>query len=410
MSELKRCTNCTLPETHETIYFDEEGKCNVCKQIEFKKQNIDWEKKEQDLLKILDNYRGKYDYDCLVPFSGGKDSTWTLYVLMKKYNLRPLVMSFDHGFYRPTVEENKRNVFRALGCDVLKFTPNWHVVRKLMLEALQRKGDFCWHCHTGIFSYPMHVAIKYNIPLVIWGEPSAEYTSYYTYEDEEAVDEERFNMVTNLGITAQDMIGMIGDSITEKDLIPFTYPKEKDLRKLKYRSFCLGSYIPWDTKKQSEIIMKEVGWRGEEVEGVPEEFNFEKIECAMQGVRDYLKYIKRGFARTSHLTSLEIRHGRMKREKAMELIKEYEGKRPASLDVFLGYVGITEEQFNEIAVSHWVYPNEIDPTKLEKGKPNWDQPLWYHQDGGGMTTKELMLEYNRLKEENEALKRKLESK
>ena len=140
-------------------------------------------------------------------------------------------MSFDHGFYRPTVEENNKRVFRTLGCDVLKFTPNWHVVRKLMLEALKRKGDFCWHCHTGIFSYPMHVAIKYGIPLVIWGEPSAEYTSYYGYDDEESVDEERFNRFVNLGITAQDMQGMLDGTVTEKDLLPFTYPAERRFAK-----------------------------------------------------------------------------------------------------------------------------------------------------------------------------------
>ena len=80
MSELKRCSKCTLPETHETISFDEQGVCNVCKQIEYKVDNIDWEQKEKDLVKIFDEYKGKYDYDCIVPYSGGKDSTWTLYV------------------------------------------------------------------------------------------------------------------------------------------------------------------------------------------------------------------------------------------------------------------------------------------------------------------------------------------
>ncbi len=76
--ELKRCVKCMLPETHETIIFDEEGVCNICKQNEFKKDKIDWEERKVELGKLIEQHRGKYDYDCIVPFSGGKDSVWTL--------------------------------------------------------------------------------------------------------------------------------------------------------------------------------------------------------------------------------------------------------------------------------------------------------------------------------------------
>ena len=100
MVELRRCIKCLLPETHESITFDEKGVCSICNQIEFKKQ-INWEAKKEEFKKIIDQYRGKYDYDCIVPFSGGKDSTWTLYYLMKELKLKPLVVRFDHGFLRP---------------------------------------------------------------------------------------------------------------------------------------------------------------------------------------------------------------------------------------------------------------------------------------------------------------------
>ena len=94
-----------------------------------------------------------------------------------------------------------------------------------MLEALVRKGDFCWHCHTGIFSYPMHVALKFDVPLIIWGEPSSEYTAYYDYRDQEVeeVDEARFNRFVNIGINAEDMAGMIRHdfSFDPRDLAPF---------------------------------------------------------------------------------------------------------------------------------------------------------------------------------------------
>ena len=376
MSELKRCSRCVIPETHETIHFDEKGVCNICRQHEFKKEVVDWDKKKKELDILVKQYRGKYDYDCIVPFSGGKDSTWTLYYLVKEYGLKPLVVRFDHGFLRGNVLENTRKVIRRLGVDFHNFTPNWHVVRKLMLQSFLEKGDFCWHCHTGIFSYPMQIAIKHNIPLLLWGEPSAEYTAYYSYDTKEEVDEKRFNRFVNLGMTAQDMLVRLEGSVTERDLLPFTYPSLEKLRRINYRSVCLGSYIPWDVRRQVAIIQKELGWSGDMVEGVPPGYEYEKIECYLQGVRDYIKYIKRGYTRPSHLVSLDIRNSRMSREDAMKMIEQYENKRPHALKLFLGYVGLTEKEFLEIAVSHSVSPYIYDASRTVDGPIPSDFDSW----------------------------------
>lgn len=376
LNNLRRCTKCAIPETQETIVFDEAGVCNVCRQQEYKLSQIDWVERAREFAALVDEYRGKHDYDCIVPFSGGKDSTFTLYELVTRHRVKPLVVTFDHGFLRPTTLANTERTIKKLGVDYLKYRPSWKVVQKLMLESLHRKGDFCWHCHTGIFSYPMQIAVKFKVPLVIWGEPSAEYTSYYGYDEPEEVDERRFNRFVNLGITAEDMLGMLGGEITMRDLEPFAYPPPAELRKLNVRSVCLGSYMPWNVKDQVEIITRELGWQGAPVEGVPPGYEYEKIECAMQGVRDYLKFIKRGFARTSHLTSIDIRNGRMTREEAARLIEQHEGRRPASLDVFLEYVGLTEAEFMDIAMSHQVSPNAHDPGAVRPGAPLWDQPLW----------------------------------
>lgn len=375
LNNLRLCTRCLLPETQETIIFDDQGVCNVCRQIEYKQTKIDWAAKRKDFEDLLNRYRGKYSYDCVVPFSGGKDSTYTLYCLVREFGLKPLVVSFDHGFYRPVTLANNERTLKALGVDFLKFRPNWKVVQKLMLESLKRKGDFCWHCHTGIFAYPMQVALRYKLPLIIWGEPSAEYTSYYNYEESEEVDERRFNRFVNLGITAEDMLGMI-DGVTARDLEPFQYPSLKDLRAIQFRSVCLGSYIPWDVKAQVEIIKRELGWQGDKVEGVPPQYDYEKIECAMQGVRDYLKFLKRGYGRSSHLTSIDIRNGRLTREEAARLAEQFDGHRPASLDVFLKYVGLDEKEFLEIALGHVVSPHKPDLDKVSRGEELLDQKLW----------------------------------
>lgn len=375
MTELKRCTRCTIPETHETIEFDAEGVCNICRQQEYKKERIDWGERRRELAELIERYRGKYSHDCIVPFSGGKDSTFTLHYLVKEYGLKPLVVQFDHGFLRPGIVRNNVRTLKHLGVDFLSFRPNWNIVRKLMLESLTRKGDFCWHCHTGIFAYPMQLAVKFNIPLLIWGEPSAEYTSYYGYDEKEEVDERRFNRFINLGISADDMLGMV-PGVEPRDLEPFRYPSVKELRRVGVRSICLGSYIPWDVKAQVELIQRELGWEGDQVEGVPGQYPYEKIECFMQGVRDYLKFLKRGYGRTAHLTSIDIRNGRLDRDTALALVGEHDGRRPASLDLFLEYVGLTEQELVDLAVQHVVSPWRPDPSAMPAGAPLPDMPQW----------------------------------
>ena len=373
---MKRCIKCNLPETHETIIFDAQGVCNICNQQDYKKGSIDWNQRKKDLDQLVEEYRGKYDYDCLVPFSGGKDSTWTLNYLVKEYGLKPLVVRFDHGFMRPNLEDNVKRTVRKLGVDIHTFTPNWKVVQKLMLQSFLEKGDFCWHCHTGIFSYPMWVALEKKVPLIFWGEPSAEYTAYYDYSQPEEVDEKRFNRATNLGITSDDMFVRLEGAVDPRELKPYKYPPLKDLRGLGYRSVCLGSYIPWDVKMQSEIIQRELGWRGDQVENVPPEYSYEKIECYMQGVRDYIKYIKRGYSRPSHLVALDIRHGRLSKQDGEKLIAEYEGKRPPSLDLFLDFVGLTESEFIAIAMAHQISPYVHDPKSTLPGERMADFDRW----------------------------------
>jgi len=379
---LVKCEKCRLPETYETIKFDTDGVCNICKQKEFKDASINWNERKKTLDDIIEKYRSKYDYDCIVPFSGGKDSTFTLYYLVKEYKIKPLVIQFNHGFFRPNLIKNNERTFKKLGVDVITFTPNWKVVKRLMLEALIQKGDFCWHCHTGVFSFPMHIAVKFKVPLIFWGEPSSEYTDYYNYKDNkiEEVNEERFNKFVNLGLNAQDMGKLISKDFQfdPRDLAPYAYPDFKDLKDLGYNSVCLGSFIPWDTRKQSQLIMDELGWKGDEVEGMPpENYKYEKIECYFQGMRDYIKYLKRGFSRVSQMVALDIRNGRITKEEADKLVDQYEGKKPPSLQLFLEYLELTEDEFNKIVMNTVVAPHKPDFDNIEAGPKTWDFDMWY---------------------------------
>lgn len=353
---MKYCSRCLLPETQETINFDKNGVCNVCQNWETKNSK-DWVAQKEKLTGIANRHRRTDgSWDCIVPFSGGKDSAFTVYYVVEELGLEPLLVTFDHGFFKEQTLANVEKIIDKYGLGQVKVKLGDRVQKNVMLESLRRKGDFCWHCHCGCFSTPMNIAVKQEIPLVIWGEPSAEYTSYYNYKTEEVVDEKRFNRFVNLGITVEDMVGMTDTSDSFIEYLK--YPPVKDLTKIGCESICLGSYIPWDTEKQSNLIANKLDWVGGGCEGIPPRYWYEKVECKYTGVRDYLKYIKRGFGRTAHLVSLDLRRGRMGKEEAKTLIHEYDGKRPDSLDDFLRYLNITEREFLEIAVSQAVYPHQ----------------------------------------------------
>ena len=376
---MKYCSKCVIPETAETHSFSSDGSCSVCNQIDIKKSKIDWKDREKKLEVLLENYRGKFSYDCIVPFSGGKDSVFALWYAIKKLNLKPLVVRFNHLFMRDGVEKNVEKCLKRLGADFIDFKPNSKIVKKMMIESLIRRGDFCWHCHTGVTAYPVKLAIEKNIPLILYGEPSAEYSSFYGYDDFEELTVEKFNRSVNLGINAEDIMGMINerfpdDKIDSKDIEPWIFPDQRTLNVKKIKATYLGNYIPWDVRKQVDIIKKELGWEGDEVEGIPDQYDYEKIECVMQGLRDYTKYLKRGFGRTSHLTSIDIRNNRMNRDEAIELVKNHDGYKPHALEYFLKITGMSEDEYYKIVFEHVVKPHKPEDINFLKSKKSNKKP------------------------------------
>jgi N-acetyl sugar amidotransferase len=375
--EIRRCAKCLMTETEQTLTFDEKGVCNICQAAAYREDTIDWDARERELREILERHRGKRLYDALVPFSGGKDSAWVAYVLVRRYKLKVLLVTFNSNFRRPTHLENIERVTRALGCDHVTFKAGEEVIRKTMVEMLKRKGDFCWYCHTGVVAFPFKAALMYRIPLLIWGEPSSEYAGgYYGYKDKNPADERWFNRTINLSVNAEDIEGFLGGEVDLRDLEPFRLPPRTELEELGLESIHLGDYIKWDAARQIEILNRELGWEPTETENLHPRYAGEKIECFLQGSRDYLRYIKRGYSRTNQRANLEIRLGRITREEAEKMIR-YDAQRPASLDVVLKYLGIDDAEFHRIAENHAIYPHVHDPDTVRQAQKKLDDhEMW----------------------------------
>jgi len=354
--KMRRCTKCVMPETWAGITFDENGVCSICREYE-KEVEINWQERERIFKEIVKRYKDYAKsignkYECIIGFSGGKDTTYTLFAVVQKYGLKPLVVTFDHGFpLSPEAEWNLMEIPKKLDCDHLRFTLGNGLRNGLCRRGIEVFGDFCWHCHNGVGAFPARISKTFNIPLQIWGEPSARYQTYgaYKYEDMEEQNKEHFEKVFQAGIKPETMIPPGYELV---DLFPMMWPGEEFPLKAIY----LGNYEPWDQLKHVEIITKELGWKHAEVEGTY--VDWDKVDCPYEPVRDWEKFLKRGFGRTTFQASKDIREGKLRRDQALKLVEELDGKRPKILDSFLKEIGISEEEFNEFTKKHIVKNNK----------------------------------------------------
>jgi len=338
--QLRYCTRCCMPETSEGITFDELGICSGCRSSE-QKMHINWERRQKELRKILAYYQGKSgdNYDCIVPISGGKDSTFQLHVLTQIYRIKPLALTFSHNWYSETGKFNLWNTVEKLNVDHIMFTPNRSLVNRLAKKALYKIGDPCWHCHAGIPAFTLQVAIRFNIPLIIWGESAAEFGSKATYEDNIKFDDEYYLKVSSKVAPEE----MLAEDISAKDMCPFKLPSKEKLEDVGVVGIHLGDFLFWDGERQVEFIKKQYGWREDKVEGTYK--GYKSVECIMPGVHDYAKFIKRGFGRGTDHATLDARSGLMSREQGFELARRVDQKRPESLDYYLDITGLTEQEF-----------------------------------------------------------------
>jgi N-acetyl sugar amidotransferase len=359
-----------MPETTEGIRFDEMGICQACQSAE-QKMHINWGEREEQLRQMLESYKRKAgsNYDCIVPISGGKDSTFQLHVLTKIYGMKPLAVTFNHNWYSETGRYNLENALEKFNVDHVMFTPNRALINKLARKSLLVIGDSCWHCHSGVGAFPLQVAVRFQIPLLVWGESIAEDSGRATHFDPVIkFDRDYFTRVSAKVYPEQ----LIGDDLTTKDLKPFELPSYEEIERVGVVGIHLGDYIFWDDERQMEFVRDTYGWREGKVEGTYK--GYKSVECIMAGVHDYSKFIKRGFGRTTDHVSADIRAGLMTRKEGMALAKQLDSERPLALDYYLQITGLSEEEFIDIIKQHRGKAGENLPKTYPVGETSIEKP------------------------------------
>lgn len=345
---LQYCIRCCVPQTQEGVVFDELGVCQACQSAE-QKIHIDWTERERDLRRTLEAAKAGAgnNYDCIIPISGGKDSTFQLHVLTKVYGMKPLAVTFSHNWYSETGWYNLQNSLEQFNVDHIMFTPNRSLVNRIAKHSLAGIGDSCWHCHAGVGAFPLQAAVRFNIPLLVWGESIAESSGRATYKTPvRKFDREYFTKVSAKLRPDQ----MVRDDLTERDLYPFNVPTAEECERVGVYGIHLGDYIFWDDERQTEFVRDTYGWRETQIEGSYK--RYKSAECIMPGVHDFANYLKRGYGRATFHSSVDVRAGLLSRDEAWELIRQNDGVRPEGLDYFLKITGMTEQDFFQTMEKH----------------------------------------------------------
>lgn len=348
---IRYCRNCIMPDTKPDLQIDDQGVCSACNYY-LSRHEVDWKKRSQELLEVVDRYRSKNNsnYDCIVPCSGGKDSTYQVLRILE-LGLNPLCVTASTDKLTELGRFNIENI-RKLGVDYVEVSVNPNVRHSINKLALEQVGDISWPEHVLIFTIPIRVAVQMNIPLVVWGENSQnEYGGPATAAKNNTLTRrwlEEFGGL--LGMRVSDLPGQVG--IEQKHLIQYTYPTDEELARVGVTGIFLGHFIPWDGYSNA-LYAQARGMRTyhKTVEGSL--VNYENLDNAHTGIHDYFKFIKYAFGRATDLACMHVRRGRMLREDAIHAVKLHDGKYPwnylgVSLQEILEDIDMDVDSFNRV--------------------------------------------------------------
>ncbi len=368
---MKWCKECVLPDTRPNLRIESNGVCNACNQHKSKK-SINWEQRRESLEKVVANAKQKSTtYDCLIPVSGGKDSTWQI-VKCLEMGLKILAVTWKPPGRTLIGQQNLNNLI-SLGVDHIDYSIDPKVEAKFMLEALKRKGTTGIPMHMALFNIPTMIASKFNIPLIIWGENSAE--EYGSAHEEDVGHRLTRDWVSKYGVTnGTSLEDWVSDELDEKSLLIYKGVSDSELEEKGIVAIFLGYYLQWDPDETRRVATENGFMVADNARtGF---YNFADIDDDFISIHHWLKWYKFGFTRLHDNLSLEIRNKRMTRAEAIKIIESAGSLTPTSdIEKFCEFVGITKDNFFEICEKFrnrniwikqndaWIIPNRLSTSE-----------------------------------------------
>jgi N-acetyl sugar amidotransferase len=340
------------------------------------KDTLDWNDRKERLTGILDSYRTttRTIHDCIIPVSGARDSYFIVHLVKNVFRMHPLLVTYNKQYNTKTGIRNLAYLRTLFGCDLLTMTVNPEKVRRITRETLRLRGSMYWHCIAGQTVFPVQVAVKFKIPLIIWGaHQGVDQVGMFSHLHEVEMTR-RYRKVHDLmGLEAEDLVDGV-EGLTLRDVDTYRYPNDRELEAVGVRGLYLNNFIRWDSKAQHELMIARYGY-----ETMPQQRTFDTyndVDCwHYSGVHDYLKFLKWGYSKVMDHACREIRLKRLTREEGIGLVEKYLGVMPRDLPLFLNWMGMGESEF-------WGY---VEPFR--------DPQIWERQGDGAWELKDSILRH-----------------
>lgn len=350
--KIEYCTRCIMPNSRPRIVFDEEGVCNACRHTERKGKEIDWVARRAEFEKILNGYRSRNGYwDCVVPWSGGKDSSSIAWKLKFEFGMNPLLVTFSPMIPNEVGNHNREAMIRA-GFDHIFVRPNQKVHRRLARRFFEERGNPKVAWDAGVNAAPVQVAVNYGIHLIFYAEHGeSEYGGKVLHENSAKIRD--FTEVIEHQI-GDDPLNWIDEEISENDLQPYLYPAISDIERVGVTAYYFAYFNKWSMHDNYLYIKERIPFKNHPAGRTVGTFtDFDSLDDKMDPLYYYLQYIKFGFGRAVRDASRMIQNKQMTRQEGLALAAQYDSEFPHEFfNEVLEYLGMEEREFYKTIDKH----------------------------------------------------------
>ncbi|MDP1604351.1 MAG: N-acetyl sugar amidotransferase [Legionella sp.] len=353
MSDTLFCKRCLYGTNHPLgLTINNEGICSGCLTHE-EKDVLDWDARWQMLQNLAADYKS-FDtrtYDCIVPVSGAQDSYFIVHLVKEKLGLNPLLVTYNKYWNTPLGIKNLANLRIRFNCDILVQNVNPLSVKKIVKTTLRHLGSLYWHCIAGQTVFPVQTAVRYKIPLIIWGaHQGIEQVGMFSHEHSVEMTRRYRKDHDLMGFEADDLLSDF-DVLTEDDIWQYRYPDDHELNQVGVRGIYLGNYVRWDCKTQHELMIENYGYQTSSFARTFDTYDF--VDCYhYMNLHDQLKMYKHGYSKVLDHACREIRYGRLTRREALQLVQHYQETPIQYSSLMCEWLGINQRALQFVLDTH----------------------------------------------------------
>lgn len=347
------CKRCLYPSNHPLgIVFDSQGVCSGCR-IHEEKDYLDWSERLEKLKKICNQFKNQSRtvHDCIIPVSGARDSHFVVHIVKNVLGLNPLLVNYNSHYNTRMGIRNLAYLRSLAGVDFIQSTVSPSRVKKITKATIKLRGSIYWHILAGQTAFPVQTAVKFKIPLIIWGaHQGIDQVGMFSHLDEVEMTRKYRKDHDLMGLEEEQLLSS-NYNITKDDIASYLYPHDKELEAVGVRGIYLNNYIRWDAKTQHELMIKTYNYETSQQQRTFDTYH-DVDSFHYSGLHDFIKLIKHGYGVVTDHASREIRLKRMTREEGIEQVKKYQDVVPRDTKLFLNWLGIDEKEFWEQIYSH----------------------------------------------------------